>query len=379
MSYNGVGLQSVRGSGTSGYVQRNMSLPKPQRHDRQRDLIAPEPAYKKPNADIMEHAAKRAVEVKLMELRLLMEEQGYGESEIVDKIAEARAALLQAGAPPSDAGSVHASASSGTHGLSALKQAEDSRLRGAFGISSDYKEGAAFDEEVQAQRREDARAAREAANAKWEAEAAARAQARAAREADRATREAARRPLGAPRGSGSGGDAPGAASELRRRDRSRSRSLPDARGARGGAGSSRGRRDARYSRDRHSSSPGRSRSPASPPRASAVGAGGADRRQVRGRQRSGSMSRSRSPPAAAAAASRSRAADLSRRRHSASASRSSSSSFSSLGSRRSGRRSSSHARSPASPPDRRHRRSSRSRSPASLRRGAGSSTRRGER
>jgi len=28
---NGVGLVSVRGSGTSGYVQRNLSMPKPQR------------------------------------------------------------------------------------------------------------------------------------------------------------------------------------------------------------------------------------------------------------------------------------------------------------------------------------------------------------
>jgi len=78
MSYNGVGLVSVRGSGTSGYVQRNLSMPKPQRRAElmRESLVEPGTAYKKPNADIMEHAAKRRVEVKLMELRLVMEDQG---------------------------------------------------------------------------------------------------------------------------------------------------------------------------------------------------------------------------------------------------------------------------------------------------------------
>jgi serine/arginine repetitive matrix protein 2 len=191
MSYNGVGLQSVRGSGTSGYVQRNLSVPKPQRrYDLMRDSAPqPEVQYKKPNSDIMQHAAKRAVELKLMDLRLLMEEQGYGESEIFDKLAEARANLAEVDdlSAPSATGSISAT---GTHGLSALKQAEEKRLRGAFGISLDYKEGAAFDVEAQAQRKADAHVARQAANAKWEAEVTGRSNAaRSARDALRTARE----------------------------------------------------------------------------------------------------------------------------------------------------------------------------------------------
>jgi serine/arginine repetitive matrix protein 2 len=289
MSYNGVGLQSVRGSGTSGYVQRNLSVPKPRRrlelmHDQ---IAAPEPAYKKPNADILQHAAKRTVELKLMELRLLMEEQGYGETEILEKLGEARSGLLVAGGQ-SDAAAP--SEATGTHGMSVLKKAEDERMRDAFGISSAYKEGSSFDVEVQMQRKAEAQAAREAADAKWKADQAARAALRAAREEERAARESQHRSTGLDRrdatGSssqkrGSGGAATGAP---RRRSWSRSRSPPVAAGAR-----------SELHRERYSRRP----SPSPPPRSAAGGRG--ERRQARSRasrsssaSSKGSSSRSRS-------------------------------------------------------------------------------------
>ena len=74
-----VGLTTPRGSGTSGYVQKNRSLLRP------RDKVAP---YQKdfdharhrprqPDADILEHEAKRDIEVKVFELRDKLEEEGY--------------------------------------------------------------------------------------------------------------------------------------------------------------------------------------------------------------------------------------------------------------------------------------------------------------
>lgn len=74
-----VGLTTPRGSGTSGYVQKNRSLL------RHREKAAPYPKDwdsakhrpRQPDAEILEHEAKRAIEVKVMELRDKLEEDGY--------------------------------------------------------------------------------------------------------------------------------------------------------------------------------------------------------------------------------------------------------------------------------------------------------------
>lgn len=76
MSSN-VGLSTPRGSGTSGYVQRNLSHLKP------RDAAAPytkdhdllRHRQRQPDKDILEHDRKREIEVKVFELRDKLEEQ----------------------------------------------------------------------------------------------------------------------------------------------------------------------------------------------------------------------------------------------------------------------------------------------------------------
>ena len=77
MSSN-VGLSTPRGSGTSGYVQRNMSHLKP------RDNYQPYPKdfdtlkhrQRQPDEKILEHDRRREVEVKVFELRDKMEDEG---------------------------------------------------------------------------------------------------------------------------------------------------------------------------------------------------------------------------------------------------------------------------------------------------------------
>lgn len=72
-----VGLSTPRGSGTSGYVQKNLAAMRP------RDTAAPYPdsmrEYKQrqPDKGILEHDRKREVEVKVFELRDKLEEEGY--------------------------------------------------------------------------------------------------------------------------------------------------------------------------------------------------------------------------------------------------------------------------------------------------------------
>jgi hypothetical protein len=77
MSSN-VGLSTPRGSGTSGYVQRNLS------HLRPRDVVAPYPKefdtikhrQRQPDKDILAHDRAREVEVKVFDLRDKLEDEG---------------------------------------------------------------------------------------------------------------------------------------------------------------------------------------------------------------------------------------------------------------------------------------------------------------
>ncbi|PWZ09938.1 Serine/arginine repetitive matrix protein 2 [Zea mays] len=89
--YNGIGLQTPRGSGTTGHVQASKFLSKPW----------PSPSscspsalggMRKPNRDIIEHERKRQVDLRLLVLREALEEQGYTEAEIEACVDKARKA-----------------------------------------------------------------------------------------------------------------------------------------------------------------------------------------------------------------------------------------------------------------------------------------------
>ena len=64
MSYNGIGLSSARGSGTNGYVQRNLSFVKPKTiHKQNYDYSTMDaPKQREPNQEILQHEKKRRVE-----------------------------------------------------------------------------------------------------------------------------------------------------------------------------------------------------------------------------------------------------------------------------------------------------------------------------
>ena len=79
--YNNIGLRTVRGSGTNGYVQRNLShinMKKERVEYRTEGDMArlEEMTSKTPNKEILEHQRKRAIELKCMELQDTMEEEG---------------------------------------------------------------------------------------------------------------------------------------------------------------------------------------------------------------------------------------------------------------------------------------------------------------
>ena len=79
MAYNGVGLVTPRGSGTSGYVQTNkfnLRGAPPMRAGRQ-DLDELEgPKVAKADPSILEHRAKREIELKVAEEQAKLEDSG---------------------------------------------------------------------------------------------------------------------------------------------------------------------------------------------------------------------------------------------------------------------------------------------------------------
>lgn len=162
-----VGLSTPRGSGTSGYVQKNLAAMRP------RDRGAPyssdldnlrEYKQRQPDKGILEHDRKREVEVKVFELRDKLEEEGcvayqprfysrrqtaadmgrsVDEGEIEDRCDELRKKLLAAmdrpgvgKAPPRKGFKMHQ-----VHELADQKIKESERLRQALKINKNYEEG----------------------------------------------------------------------------------------------------------------------------------------------------------------------------------------------------------------------------------------------
>ncbi|KAH8716882.1 cwf21 domain-containing protein [Phaeosphaeriaceae sp. PMI808] len=139
-----VGLTTPRGSGTSGYVQKNRSLLRP------RDKVAPYPKDwdnakhrpRQPDAEILEHEAKREIEVKVFELRDKLEEEGVDEDDIDDQCEALRRKLDQERTEGKDLGpNAKRLKSHQVHDLAKAKIEESERLRKALGISEDYEEG----------------------------------------------------------------------------------------------------------------------------------------------------------------------------------------------------------------------------------------------
>lgn len=79
--YNGIGLNTPRGSGTNGFVQRNFACIKnrKERVDYKTDVDLAKldkSLNKQPNKEILEHQWKRAIELKCVILQDKLEEQG---------------------------------------------------------------------------------------------------------------------------------------------------------------------------------------------------------------------------------------------------------------------------------------------------------------
>ncbi|KAG2170678.1 MAG: Uncharacterized protein AUREO_004390 [Aureobasidium pullulans] len=142
MSSN-VGLSTPRGSGTSGYVQRNLSHLKPRDaaapYSKDHDLLRHR--QRQPDKDILEHDRKREIEVKVFELRDKLEEEEVDEDEIEDQCTALRKKLQAEQSTKGSTTNARGLKSHQVHELAKAKIEESEKLRRAFGISKDYEEG----------------------------------------------------------------------------------------------------------------------------------------------------------------------------------------------------------------------------------------------
>lgn len=151
--YNGIGLQTARGSGTNGYVQRNLSFLR--KHKDRVDYKSEEELkkldeqlIKQPNKEILDHERKRKVELKCMEMQVLMEEQGYSEEDIEKKVTMFREMLVNkegVSEPVVDKDASGRPVAKESHQIAQATAEKNARLKEAFGIGDSYVDGSSFD------------------------------------------------------------------------------------------------------------------------------------------------------------------------------------------------------------------------------------------
>ncbi len=156
-----VGLTTPRGSGTSGYVQRNLSTlkprdtgfgaPYPPRNSSSSDPDSSSSLYprqRQPDQAILAHDRQREVEVKVFELRDQLEDEGKLDEDEIDKRCDKlRLELLKemgGGGGGSGKGKGKNLKPHQVHDLAEAKIKESERLRKALGIK-EGREGKAWE------------------------------------------------------------------------------------------------------------------------------------------------------------------------------------------------------------------------------------------
>ena len=190
--YNGIGLTTARGSGTSGYVQSNKFHRERSRlqrddfhsqdlktiHDREKKRRGDDVSKREGNRGILEHNEKRKIEVTLIAFRDKLEDDlGEGKEEDIErKVNEERARLTRKMKEDQERQSQREEEEENnrrgfkrknfnrggkeeeTHEVAERQRRKMANLRQAFGISredDERREGEAFDRELQREMREE--------------------------------------------------------------------------------------------------------------------------------------------------------------------------------------------------------------------------------
>ncbi|OMJ10968.1 Serine/arginine repetitive matrix protein 2, partial [Smittium culicis] len=158
--YNGIGMSTSRGSGTNGYVVKNLSVLRPKRarlddgrgEDRDESEEFKEKkmqAREKMESEILEHEYKRKIELECIKLQDELEDKGMEEDLVEEAVDKLRNDLLEryaSGRPELRA--KDKSKVKETHEMSELKKKQIDSFGAALRIPSNYVEGMGFDREL---------------------------------------------------------------------------------------------------------------------------------------------------------------------------------------------------------------------------------------
>uniref|UniRef100_A0A0N5B2P8 Cwf21 domain-containing protein n=1 Tax=Strongyloides papillosus TaxID=174720 RepID=A0A0N5B2P8_STREA len=143
--YNGIGLQTARGSGTSGHIQTNIAgtkfVRKPKDAGLEKTIEKAEYELNRgPNLELLEHERKRQVEIKCLHLEDKLEEEGVPEEEIKKQVSELRSKLLE----ELKSGSIEVDEDlniKNTHTRQKVLKESRARMRKALKIDDDFVDG----------------------------------------------------------------------------------------------------------------------------------------------------------------------------------------------------------------------------------------------
>uniref|UniRef100_A0A915PK14 CWF21 domain-containing protein n=1 Tax=Setaria digitata TaxID=48799 RepID=A0A915PK14_9BILA len=147
--YNGIGLQTARGSGTNGYVQANLAnlllSKKRVAYNSEVDIKrAKAEIDRQPNKELLEHNRKRHIELKCADFEMLMENKGFDEAEIQKKVNEYRK-LLQSQVASGELDIDAEMDIRDTHVRAKAAIESRERMRAALRIKDDFVDGTSFE------------------------------------------------------------------------------------------------------------------------------------------------------------------------------------------------------------------------------------------
>ncbi|KAG9042345.1 RNA-splicing factor [Tulasnella sp. UAMH 9824] len=160
--FNGIGLTTPRGSGTNGYVQRNLShlRPRDDSYNRTQDFSEIKgPRMREPDQGILDHEKARQIELKVFELQVELEDEGRDQDYIDGRLYALREKLQKEAEEAEKSGRPGRKPPvslrpNDTHAMAAAKKVEVEKMARAFGTSSNYQEGDAFNREKQEELRQ---------------------------------------------------------------------------------------------------------------------------------------------------------------------------------------------------------------------------------
>lgn len=130
--YNGIGVQTARGTGTSGHVMKNIGTLKPMRYDvkKMKEKKESESMLRVADPGILYHNELRRIEIVLAEYRESLEDDEMDDSEIDVAVDSRREELKNSNFQ------AEAVMSTESHALTVERGLRDDRLARAFGIYS---------------------------------------------------------------------------------------------------------------------------------------------------------------------------------------------------------------------------------------------------